>query len=152
MPPRLSLVVLTWNEERNIGACLTAIAAQTVRDFEVVVVDAASTDRTAAIVEAARHGFPVPLRLERAATRIPIGEARNLGLRLAKASQVAFTSADAELEPNWVERALAALASCDMVFGRQVHAPHAWSWGARVRGLRYRFPDRQPADPAALAS
>ena len=47
----LSVVVITFNEERNIGRCLASVAA--VAD-DIVVVDSFSTDRTEAI--AREHG------------------------------------------------------------------------------------------------
>jgi glycosyltransferase involved in cell wall biosynthesis len=151
MDPKLCVVVLTWNEERNIGGCLDALAAQSDQAFEVVVVDAASPDGTAAIVASRIPGFPVPLRLVVAATKIPIGEARNRGVELATSDWIAFLSADATPESDWVRQARAGLRTHDLVFGAQVHAPHAWTVGAAVRGLRYHFPDG-PGDPMVLAS
>lgn len=150
--PRLTVVVLTWNEERNVAGCLASLAAQREDDFEVLVVDAASTDRTAEIVAAAAKDFPVPLRLEVAARRIPIGEARNRGAAAARAPAVAFLSADAEADAHFVEEAVQSLRSVDMVFARQVHDPHAWTVGAAVRGLRYHFPDGPAPNPLAYAS
>lgn len=149
---RLSVVLLTWNEEGNVGACLRALERQTRRDFDVVVVDAASTDGTVAEVEATRPELTYPLVLDVADTKLPIGEARNRGVQQARADNVAFLSADAEPGPEWVEQALASLEQHDMVFGRQVHAPHAWTLGAAVRGLRYHFPDGPAEDPLVFAS
>ena len=151
-PPLLSFVVLTLNEARNVGACLASIAAQGERRVEVVVVDAASDDGTPDIVRAMQTSFPVPLRLEAARTRLAIGAARNLGVRLAAAPNVAFLSADAELEPGWVKAALASLRTHAMVFGPQVHAPHVRTVAAAVRGLRYHFPDGPAHDPLRYAS
>ncbi len=42
--PAVSIIVLNWNGERYLGRCLDAIAAQTFRDYEVLVLDNASTD------------------------------------------------------------------------------------------------------------
>lgn len=152
-PPKLSVVILTWNEEANIGACLASLAQQTHRDFEVLVLDAASRDRTAAIVRDLQAGFPVPLRLDVAPRRTSVGEGRNLGVQLAKAPAIAFLSADAEAEPDWVARALDALERADVAYGRQVHAPLRGGVGAAVRGLRYHhFPRDRAPDPAGLAS
>jgi glycosyltransferase involved in cell wall biosynthesis len=152
MPPRLSVVLLTWNEEPNIGACLDALARQDDHGFEVIVVDAASTDGTVPIVKAAQASFPVPLRLRVAGRRIPIGEARNLGVALAHEAAVAFLSADAEPERDWTARMRRSLDSCDMVFGRQVHDPRRWTAAAAVRGLRYHFPRGMAPDPLRYAS
>ena len=150
--PAVSVVVLTWNEERNIHACLDALGRQTNRDFEVIVIDAASTDATARIVEARARNFTVPLLLDVAPTRIPIGAARNRGVELAKADVIAFLSADTEPEPTWVEQALDGIGSCDVLYGRQIHAPTTSSVGSSVRGLHYHFPETTTDEPARYAS
>lgn len=152
MTPSLSIVVLTLDEEEHIRDCLTALAHQSNDTFEVIVVDAASTDRTVEIVEEMQDGFPVPLRLEAAESRLPVGEARNRGVELAQAPNVAFLSADTEAAAGWVGRALASLAEHDIVFGRQIHAPRERTVAAAARGLRYHFPSGPADDPAAYAS
>ena len=48
--PRVSVLVPARNEEANIGACVRSLLAQDYDDFEVVVLDDRSTDRTAAIL------------------------------------------------------------------------------------------------------
>jgi glycosyltransferase involved in cell wall biosynthesis len=150
--PSLSVVILTWNEEANIGACLAALARQSRLDFEVLVVDAASTDRTVQKVLEAQPGLPFPLRLVVAETRISVGEARNRGVQLAQAPSVAFLSADTEPSPRWAEMALVRLERADLVYGRQVHAPAAPTVGAAVRGLRYHFPSGAALAPETYAS
>ncbi len=151
-PAKVSVVVLTWNEEANIEACLSSLARQTCLDFEVVVVDAASTDATAAIVGRLAKSFPVPIRLHVAPTRLRVGPARNLGVKLARSDLVAFLSADAEAEPAWIEQSLTTSTRSDLTFGRQVHAPTHVTVGAAVRGLRYHFPEAGTDDPKRYAS
>lgn len=150
--PALSVVVLTWNEERNIHACLDALGRQTRTDFEIIVIDAASTDSTARIVEARARNFAMPLRLEVATTKIPIGQARNRGVQLATADVIAFLSADTEPDSFWAFRAMEGIEGCDVLYGRQVHAPTTNSIGASVRGLHYHFPETTTSEPARYAS
>ena len=152
MTPTLSVVLLTWNEAENIGPALRALAKQRDTDFELIVVDAASTDGTVPLIEAERPNLPMPLRLVVAGTRIPIGEARNRGVALAKAPLVAFLSADAEVDERWTEEARRSLRDADLVYSRQMHAPHRWTVGACVRGLRYHFPGHADGDPLRYAS
>jgi glycosyltransferase involved in cell wall biosynthesis len=146
------VVVLTLNEERHIVATLEALARQTERRIEVIVVDAASTDGTVALLKAAQADFPLPLRLDLSERRLPIGEARNRGVRMAASPNVAFLSADAELEPGWVREALASLECGDMAFGYQEHAPRRWTVAAAVRSLRYHYPRGAAPDPLQYAS
>jgi glycosyltransferase involved in cell wall biosynthesis len=51
--PRVSVLLPVRDEERYLGECLESLSAQTLSDFEVIVVDDGSTDASAAI--AARH-------------------------------------------------------------------------------------------------
>jgi glycosyltransferase involved in cell wall biosynthesis len=150
--PKLSVVILTLNEAANIHRSLGSLARQDELDLEVIVVDAASTDGTAERVMHIAETFPAQLRLHVATTRIPIGQARNLGVAMARAPNVAFLSADAEVGPAWVREALASLAYSDMAFGYQEHAPHRWTMAAAVRSLRYHYPRAGADDPILYAS
>jgi len=96
--PAISVVVPVRDGERTLPALLDALAAQSLdRDrFEVVVVDNASRDRTAALARewGARVAFePLPNR----------SRARNAGVAAARAEAIAFTDADCVPEPGWLE-------------------------------------------------
>lgn len=114
--------------------------------------DAASTDGTVGLVQQTASSLRRAPRVIVAPHRIPIGEARNIGLALAEAPLVAFLSADAELDPRWIHEALGSLREADMAFGRQIHQPRHWTLGAGVRGLRYAFPTGPTRDPLRYAS
>jgi cellulose synthase/poly-beta-1,6-N-acetylglucosamine synthase-like glycosyltransferase len=90
--PAVSVVVPAMNAEATIGPCLAALTHQTMPKtrYEVIVVDDASTDRTASIAEGA--GARV-VRLER---RMGPGGARNAGIEAARGDLIVFTDADCE--------------------------------------------------------
>ena len=101
--PFLSVVVPAHNEERLIRDTLRAIdaAAQaTGLPYEVIVVDDASTDRTAAI--AASQGA----RIVGADVR-HIGAARNAGARMARGEMLVFVDADTILPAAVLKAAVA---------------------------------------------
>lgn len=50
--PKVSILIPARNEERNIARCLEAVLAQDYANFEVIVTDDQSEDRTAAMVQA----------------------------------------------------------------------------------------------------
>lgn len=99
MRPSISVVVPSYNEEPRIGRCLASLADQTLpRDeYEVIVVDGGSTDRTREI--AAGYADSVFVQ-----TSPKVGGARNDGVLAAAAPLVATTDADCVLPRDWVER------------------------------------------------
>lgn len=56
--PRVSILVPARNEEANIERCVTSLLAQDYPDFEVLVLDDESTDRTRSILESIAAGDP----------------------------------------------------------------------------------------------
>lgn len=107
MNPRVSVIVVSKNENRRIGRCLQAILEQDYpRDaYEVIVVDASSDDGT---VEIARR-FPVQIVID---TYGVLGHQRNTGIRLANGEYVAFTDADCRPDIQWLSRLVDTLEKC----------------------------------------
>lgn len=103
--PLVSVVVPLYNKEPYVLRALESIAAQTVNDLEVIVVDDGSTDNGPGVVEA----FADPrFRLVRQANAGP-GAARNRGLREAGAPYVAFLDADDRWLPEFLADGVAIL-------------------------------------------
>jgi glycosyltransferase involved in cell wall biosynthesis len=86
--PLFTVVVPTFNRADLIAATLESIAAQTFRDFETIVVDDGSSDRTCDIVES----FPF-VRLIRQQNSGP-GVARNHAIEFATGTYIAFLDSD----------------------------------------------------------
>ncbi len=103
--PLFSIVVPTFNREDYIGRCLESLTSQSCQDFEVVVVDNASLDRT---VEVARS-FDGRLELS-----VHINDSnrersysRNRGAEHARGRFVVFLDSDDELRSDSLELAAA---------------------------------------------
>ena len=93
---KISVILPVKNEEKKIERCLEAVFSQTIKPFEVIVVDGHSTDKT---VENARK-FPVRIFYEDYHTR---AGACQVGVENARGEFVAFTDADCIPERNWLE-------------------------------------------------
>ena len=116
----VSVIVPAHNAERFLPDLLRALSRQELDDdYEVVVVDDNSTDRTAELVEAQGH----PFRLVRAAGSQGAGKARNVGAASATGSVLAFTDADCMPAPDWLAKACLALADADLVQGAVLPDP-----------------------------
>lgn len=104
--PLTTVVVVTWRGRHIVGACLDALAEQTVA-HELLVVDNASDDGTSAVL-AGHPSRPRVLRLP-----ANTGYAGGLAAALPQVSTpyVAWLNDDAEPQPRWLAELEAALAA-----------------------------------------
>jgi glycosyltransferase involved in cell wall biosynthesis len=101
----MSFIIPAYNEEQLLGRTLTALiaAAQSLGDpFEIVVVDDASTDRTAAVAE--EHGARVVAVAHR-----QIAATRNAGARATTGEMLLFVDADTVVTNEAVAAAAGAM-------------------------------------------
>lgn len=112
----VSVVVTTRNEERNIADLLDSLVTQEA-PLEVLVVDAASEDRTQAIVEEYASRYPFVKLYREGGTR---GRSRNEGIRKAEGEGVAFIDADCIANPFWLQAVRKRLEEAEVVAGRTI--------------------------------
>src|SRR4051794_26556212 len=106
MPPRISVLMPCFNHGQFIGEAIASVLAQTVQDFEIVVVDDGSTD-----VETretlSRLNSPRTTVLTTANRGLPA--ARNWAAQHASGECFCALDADDKLAPTWFEAALRVL-------------------------------------------
>ncbi len=96
---KISVVIPTWNEEKNIGRCISYILRQSIKPYEIIVVDKFSKDKTVSIAK--KFGAKVVY------SNLPLLGARLLGAKKAKGEWIFFTDADTLLiDRRWFEKAL----------------------------------------------
>lgn len=105
---RVSAIVAAHNAAAFIGQAVDSVLAQDHGDIELIVVDDASTDGTAEVLQA--HADAGRLRLVRLPRNQGVAAARNAGLRAATGEVIAFLDADDLWLPHHVSRALGVLA------------------------------------------
>ncbi len=93
--PRVSVVVCSYNGERTIRDCLEGLAEMDYPNFETIVVNDGSTDRTARIAS------EYDVRLISTRNR-GLSAARNTGAEVANGEIVAYTDDDARPDPHWL--------------------------------------------------
>ena len=106
MPPEplATVVVVNWNGERWLGACLTALARQSAPfAFDVWVVDNASTDGSLALLARDHPGVRV-LHNDR---NLGFAGGNDVALRSVTTPYAVLLNNDATPEPDWLERVLA---------------------------------------------
>ena len=134
MSPRVSVITPYLNPGVLLGEAIASVLAQTVNDWELILVNDGSTDNSAAIAAAfAERDAQIRLLTRPQDTGSNAAGARNFGLQCANGNFVAFLDADDVLEPHMLETVLRAAEdnpSAEMIYG-----PTRW-W----------YPDNSRAD------
>lgn len=100
-PPIVSVIVAAYNAERFLERCLNSIASQTMTDFEVIVVDDGSIDKTGIIADNFAHKdarFKVIHKENEG-----VAAARQAGIDLAKGSYSIHVDSDDWIEPDMLK-------------------------------------------------
>ena len=106
---RVSVLVCAYNAADTLDECLTSLERLTYPDFEVIVVNDGSSDRTGVI--ARQHPLCRVIDLDHAG----LSAARNAGLAAATGDIVAYTDADVRVDPDWLTYLVQPFASADVV-------------------------------------
>ncbi|GAA3906779.1 glycosyltransferase [Microbacterium invictum] len=104
--PLISIVLPVFNDEATVAAALESALRQTLPEIEVICVDDASTDGTAAVIERFCARDP-RVRLIRQERNLSAFQARRAGIFAAEAEHLLFLDGDDELVPDAAEKALA---------------------------------------------
>jgi len=139
-PPRLSVIVCSFNREDLLPGCLDSLAQQALNksDYEVIIIDNNSSDNTCKIAKqyaGENTNFHYYFEPEQG-----LSFARNLGLKKSRANYVGFIDDDARAPEHWLEEACKI--AKDMkpdIFGGPVYSSHYDSkanWFKNEYGVR----------------
>ena len=93
----VSIIILTWNSEQQIGACLASLD-RGLSEFssEVIVIDNGSQDQTCAVIGEVRPDAQLLCNLENRG----VAPARNQGIQLARGEYVLILDDDTVVQPG----------------------------------------------------
>ena len=98
---KFSICIPTLNEEKYIGGILGCLEKQTLKDFEVIIVDGNSQDKTKE--EALKFSDKYPLQFLKSPQR-GVSFQRNYAAKKAMSDYVIFFDADVMIEPDFLEK------------------------------------------------
>lgn len=97
----ISVIIPVYNTKPYLNACLESVVGQTYRDLEIILVDDGSTDGSGELCDEWGQKDPriVVLHKQNGGQ----GEARNLGMEIAKGEYIGFVDSDDIIAPQMYE-------------------------------------------------
>lgn len=117
MEIKVSVIVAMYNSEKYLDKCIMSLLAQTLDDFEIILVNDCSPDHSLEIAQKYSNAYPEKVKVINHTVNLRAGGARNNGLRNSRGKYVWFVDADDWLAPTALEEAysLAEKNNCDVV-------------------------------------
>lgn len=105
--PNVSIILLVWNNQEYLPACLNALQTQSFQDLEAIIVDngSASTDYLKDVITKYRS---LHIIVEQQKTNVGFAAGNNIGAHLSRGKWLTLLNADAFPEPDWLEKLLRA--------------------------------------------
>ncbi len=120
MKSQISIVIPTYNEELYLPLLLADLAEQTAKNFEVIIADGKSTDKTKEKVLA----FEKKLQLTfLTSPKQQVSAQRNYGAHHAKGTYIIFLDADMRVKENFIEKLLETVATSKRLLFIPAHIP-----------------------------
>ena len=105
---KISIIIPAFNAEKTLHECLDSLFAQTIQDFEIVVINDGSTDHTESILAEYKQRFPNQLLYETVENGGQ-GRARNIGFKLSSGDYIGFVDSDDWIDPDFCAEMIALL-------------------------------------------
>lgn len=109
--PKISIIVPVYKAERYLHRCVDSILAQTFTDFEVLLIDDGSPDRSGAICDEYAVADPRVRVFHK--PNGGVSSARNFGIDNARGEWITFVDADDFISPSYCDIDLST--NCDII-------------------------------------
>jgi len=114
---KVSVIIPVYNSEKTLKQCLNSVLNQGYKDYEVIIVNNNSSDKTEEIIKDFREkSKKIKYLFEE---KRGIGASRNTGEKKAKGEIILMTDSDCIVPENWVESMIEAIKGYDAVQGFQ---------------------------------
>lgn len=109
--PLLSIIIPSYNEEKDIGSAINSLLSQSYKNMEIIIVDDGSTDNTIKIAYSFNN-----VKVFKQNHQGP-GKARNLGAKKAKGEILIFVDADMTFRGDYLHNLLKPILADNSIIG-----------------------------------
>lgn len=113
MPPLVSVIVVNWNAGKYLRDCISSILNQTYHNYEIILVDNASSDGSVDEIE--NHFQQV--RIIKNQKNLGFAGGNNVGIQNARGSLIALLNPDAIADKDWLLNLVAEIQKSDTIAG-----------------------------------
>jgi len=101
--PLVSIVIVNYNNKDCLDSCINSVLKSDYPNFEVIVVDNGSQDRSWEFLKNLSKSNIIAIRNDK---NLGPSKARNQGIQIAKGKYVAFLDNDTAIHPSWLKEAI----------------------------------------------
>lgn len=128
--PQVSVIVVTHNNEKIIHPCIHSILKNNYPNYELIIVDNGSTDRTLQIIKELIDKFNAHDKTKIIANNknLGISKASNIGAHFSSGKYLAFLDSDAIVDPNWLFQPIEIMEKDETIAATQSKILKAYSY------------------------
>jgi len=111
MKPLVSIIIVNWNAKKYLKSCIDSLLAQTYQNYEIIVVDNASTDDSVKFLEKEFSS----VKIIKNKKNLGFAEGNNIGIKNSKADLIALFNPDALADKEWLSILVSKLQSSEKI-------------------------------------
>lgn len=111
MNPRVSIIIVNWNGEKFLSDLFISLKKQRFKDFEIVLVDNASSDGSKALIKSLALNLPFNIHLVELSANKGFTGGNMEGLRYAEGNYIVLLNNDTVADENWLGELINAIDS-----------------------------------------
>ena len=111
MEPLVSIIIVNWNAKEYLKSCLDSLLEQTYQNYEIILVDNASTDDSVEFLEKEFSSVKI-IKNEK---NVGFAEGNNIGIKNSKGDIIALFNPDALADKEWLSILVSKLQSSEKI-------------------------------------
>ena len=111
MKPLVSIIIVNWNAKEYLKSCLDSLLEQTYQNYEIILVDNASTDDSVEFLEKEFSSVKI-IKNEK---NVGFAEGNNIGIKNSKGDIIALFNPDAMADKEWLSILVSKLQSSEKI-------------------------------------
>ena len=104
MTPKISIIIPVYNAEKTLSRCIDSVLMQSLKDFELILIDDGSKDKSPSICDSYAHNDSRIIVIHK--QNEGVSRARNSGLDIASGVWVTFVDSDDEVLNDFFDQAI----------------------------------------------